>query len=66
MFLGALITTVAACVLIMINVGMRSSKETIVFPKATADGFFQGKIEIMEASYSAYTKMTPYNRKYQC
>ena len=53
MFLGALITTVAACVLIMINVGMRSSKETIVFPKATADGFFQGKIEIMEASYSA-------------
>ena len=40
---GALITTVTACVLIMVNVGMEGAKlEAVEYPPASASGFFQG------------------------
>ena len=40
---GALITTIIACVLIMFNIGAESANlEGIEYPPATANGFFQG------------------------
>ena len=40
---GALITTIVACVLIIFNIGIKNTEvDAIVYPPATANGFFQG------------------------
>jgi len=53
---GALITTVTACVLIMVNVGMEGAKlEAVEYPPASASGFFQAFGSIMFAFAGAST-----------
>jgi vesicular inhibitory amino acid transporter len=53
---GALITTVIACVLIMVNVGEKSAQlDAIEYPPASANGFFQAFGSIMFAFAGAST-----------
>jgi len=53
---GALITTVTACIIIMINVGSKGSElAEITYPAPTADGFFKAFGSIMFAFAGAST-----------
>lgn len=53
---GALVTTVTACILIMVNVSLESQRlEAIEYPPASAHGFFQAFGSIMFAFAGAST-----------